>query len=85
MFSLFNFSSIFPADPICPYVRMPMLVDDASISVVCRASIKRSTVRPSHRSITATAAGGFAAERPASSRRRSLVGAGAHRQRRLLC
>ena len=31
MFSLFNFSSIFPggsADPICPYVRTPMAVTD---------------------------------------------------------
>ena len=29
MFSLFNFSSIFPggsADPFCPYVRMPMAI-----------------------------------------------------------
>jgi len=24
MFSLFNFSSIFPADPFCPYVQTPM-------------------------------------------------------------
>ena len=30
MFSLFNFSSIFPwgsADPICPYVRTPMIME----------------------------------------------------------
>ena len=30
MFSLFNFSSIFPADPICPYVRTPMFTKESS-------------------------------------------------------
>ena len=36
MFSLFNFSSIFPggsADPICPYVRTPMAVRVMSVRV----------------------------------------------------
>ena len=40
MFSLFNFSSIFlggSADPICPYVRMPMHADEATADASDRA------------------------------------------------
>jgi len=42
----------------------------------------RLSVRLSHRSTDAAVAGGFAAERPAGMRYRSIAGAGAQQQRR---
>ena len=57
MFSLFNFSSIFPgggaADPICPYVRTPMLYVYMSLGYcfipsppIIRAAAEALCIRP---------------------------------------
>jgi len=50
--------------------------------------MKQSSVRPSvcmsHRSTAAAACGGFAAERPADTRYRSIAGAGAQQQMRVV-
>jgi len=50
-------------------------------SGVC-PSVHLSVRQPAHRSTAAAACGGFAAERPADRRYRSIAGSGAQQQRR---
>ena len=75
---------------VCSIVntRLPVsLVIDTARIVCGTGSVERSSIRLSacpsaHRSTTGAACGGFAADRPAGRRHRSIAGAGAQQQRR---